>query len=66
MYHVPYVNVVGNLMYAMVSTRPNISHAVRVVSRFMENLGEEHWRAVKWVLRYLKGISDHYIIFNGS
>jgi len=37
-------------MYAMVSTRPDISHAVGVVSRFMENLGEEHWRAVKWVL----------------
>jgi len=32
---------VGNLMYAMVSTRPDISHAVGVVSRFMENLGEE-------------------------
>jgi hypothetical protein len=50
MSHVPYGNVVGNLMYAMVSTRPDISHAVGVVSRFMENPGEEHWRAVKWVL----------------
>eukprot|EP00253_Pinus_taeda_P019549 PITA_19549 len=28
--------------------------------------GEEHWRAVKWVLRHLRGISDHCIIFNGS
>jgi len=42
MSHVPYENVVGNLMYAMVSTRPDISHAVGVVSMFMENLGEEH------------------------
>ena len=50
MSHVPYANVVGNLMYAMVSTRPDISHAIGVVSRFMENPGEEHWRAVKWVL----------------
>ena len=50
MSHVPYVNVVGNLMYAMVSTRPEISHAVGVVSRFMANPGEEHWRAVKLVL----------------
>eukprot|EP00253_Pinus_taeda_P003776 PITA_03776 len=30
----------GNLMYAMVSTRPNISHAVGVFSRFMANPGE--------------------------
>ena len=66
MSHVPYANVVGNLMYAMVSTRPDISHAVGVVSRFMSNPGEEHWRVVKWVLRYLRGTSDHCIIFNGS
>ena len=50
MSHVPYAIVVGNLMYAMVSTRPDISHAVGVVSRFMENPSEEHWRPMKWVL----------------
>lgn len=66
MSHVPYVNVVGNLLYAMVSTRPDISHAVGVVRRFMGNPGEEHWRVVKWVFRYLRGTSDHCIIFNGS
>ena len=66
MSHVPYENAVGNLTYVMVSTRPVISHAVGVVSRFMENPGKEHWQAVKWVLRYLRGASDHCIIFNGS
>ena len=50
MSHVPYANVVGNLIYAVVSTRPHISHVVGVVNRFMENPGEEHWRVVKWVL----------------
>eukprot|EP00253_Pinus_taeda_P024271 PITA_24271 len=66
MCHVPYANAVGNLMYAMVSTRPNISHAVGVVSRFMANPGKEHWQAVKWVLRYLRGTSDRCIVFSGS
>eukprot|EP00253_Pinus_taeda_P020834 PITA_20834 len=56
----------GNLMYAMVSTRPEISHAVGVVSRFMANPGKEHWQAVKLVLRYLRGTSDDCIVFNGS
>lgn len=37
-----YANVVGSLMYAMVCTRPNISHAVGFVNRYMENLGKEH------------------------
>jgi hypothetical protein len=40
---VPYASVVGSLMYAMVCTRPNIAHAVGVVSRYMENLGRDHW-----------------------
>ena len=66
MSHVPYANAVGNLMYAMVSTRPDISHAVGVVSRFMANPGKEHWQAVKWVLRYLRGTRDHCIVFDGS
>ena len=39
---VPYSNTVGSLMYAMVCTRPGISHAVGTVSRYMHNLGKEH------------------------
>ena len=39
---VPYASAVGSLMYAMVCTRPDIAHAVRVVSRFLSNLGKEH------------------------
>ena len=32
MSHVPYASAVGSIMYAMVCTRPDISHAVSVVS----------------------------------
>ncbi|KAH9722896.1 Integrase catalytic domain-containing protein [Citrus sinensis] len=52
---VPYANAVGCLMYAMVLTRPDISHAVSVVSRYMATPGNEHWKAVKWIMRYLSG-----------
>jgi len=44
---VPYASVVGSLMYTMVRTRPDIAHAVGVVSRYMSHLGLEHWNAVK-------------------
>uniref|UniRef100_A0A2N9FX16 Integrase catalytic domain-containing protein n=1 Tax=Fagus sylvatica TaxID=28930 RepID=A0A2N9FX16_FAGSY len=37
---IPYSSAVGSLMYAMVCTRPDIAHAVGVVSRFMVNLGK--------------------------
>ena len=35
----PYAPAVGSLMYAMVATRPDISHAIGVISRFMHNPG---------------------------
>ena len=35
MSHVMYVNVVDNLMYAMVCTRSDIAHTVRVLRRYM-------------------------------
>ena len=43
---VPYTSAVGSLMYAMVCTKPDITHAVGVVSKYMANLGKEHWEAV--------------------
>ncbi len=63
---VPYASAVGSLMYAMVCTRPDIAHAVGVVSRYMNNPGKEHWMAVKWILRYLKGTTDQALCFGGS
>jgi hypothetical protein len=63
---VPYSSTIGNLMYAMVCTRPDLSHAVGVVSRYMNNPGKEHWEAGKWILRYLRGTSTHALCFGGS
>jgi len=48
---VPYASGVGSLMYAMVYTRPDISHAVGVVNRHMNVLGNQNWMVVKWILR---------------
>lgn len=53
MFDVPYASAVGSLMYAMVGTRPDITHVIGVVSRIMGNLGRQHWEAVKWILRYI-------------
>ena len=39
---IPYSSAVGSLMYAMVCTHPNISHAIGVVSRFLANPGKAH------------------------
>uniref|UniRef100_A0A2N9GSE2 CCHC-type domain-containing protein n=1 Tax=Fagus sylvatica TaxID=28930 RepID=A0A2N9GSE2_FAGSY len=60
----PYASAVGCLMYAMVCTRPDLAHAVSTVSRYMANPGREHWNAVKWIFRYLKGTAEHGILFS--
>ena len=46
MSRVPYSSPVGSLMYTMVGLHPNLAYAVNAVSRYMEKLGKEHWKAV--------------------
>jgi hypothetical protein len=60
---VPYASAVGCLMYAMVCTRPDLAHAVSVVSKYMANPGKQHWDVVKWIFKYLKGTIDYDITF---
>jgi len=55
MTRVPYASTVGSLMHAMVCTRPDLSQAVLMISRYMHDLEKGHWEAVKWVLRYIRG-----------
>ena len=52
---VTYQSIVGSLLYAAIATRPDISHAVGVVSKFCSKPTEAHLTAVKRILRYLKG-----------
>uniref|UniRef100_A0A3Q7GYL8 Retrovirus-related Pol polyprotein from transposon TNT 1-94-like beta-barrel domain-containing protein n=1 Tax=Solanum lycopersicum TaxID=4081 RepID=A0A3Q7GYL8_SOLLC len=66
MSHIPYSSVVGSLMYAMVCTRPDIAHAVGLVSRYLANPSKVHWEAVKWILRYLRGTSNLSLCFGGG
>eukprot|EP00253_Pinus_taeda_P022811 PITA_22811 len=65
MSRVPYASAVGSLMYTMVCTRPDIAHAVGVLSKFMSKPGKEHWTSVKQVFRYLRGSSDYVLCYQG-
>ncbi|GJW13180.1 retrotransposon protein, putative, ty1-copia subclass [Tanacetum coccineum] len=60
---VPYANAVGSLMYLMVCTRPGITYAVSVVSRYLANPGKNHWEAVKWILKYSRGSANVGLVY---
>ncbi|GKA92497.1 hypothetical protein Tco_0814422 [Tanacetum coccineum] len=60
---VSYANAVGSLMYLTVCTRPDIAYAVSVVSRYLTNLGKNHWEAVKWILKYLWGTTNVGLVY---
>lgn len=57
-----YKQIVGSLMY-LTSTRPDIMHAVSLISRYMENPTELHLLAAKRIFRYLKGTTDFGILY---
>ena len=63
MKNIPYASTVGSLMYAQVCTRPDIAFAVGVLRRYQSNLGLDHWRAAKKVIRYLQGIKDYMLMY---
>ncbi|GKF95698.1 hypothetical protein Tco_0288433, partial [Tanacetum coccineum] len=66
MSRVSYASSVGSLMFAIICTRPDIAHAVGVVSRYMAEPGRGHWEVVKRILRYIKGTSDVALCFGDS
>jgi len=61
---VPCTSGVGSIMYGMVCTRPDLAHAVSVVSRFMVEPGQAHWEALKWILRYINGSLDSGLLYH--
>jgi len=59
----PYMRLVGYLLYVMTCTRPDISFATTVISRFMTKPLYIHWLACLHLVRYLKGTTNVGICF---
>ena len=63
---IPYASTVGSLMYAQTCTKPDISFATGMLGRYQRNLGLDHWKAAKKVMRYLQGTKDYMLTFKRS
>ncbi|GJV06718.1 zinc finger, CCHC-type containing protein [Tanacetum coccineum] len=60
-----YSRAIGCLMYAMISTRPDIAFAVGKLSRYTSNPSALHWQALGRVFQYLKGTMDYGLTYSG-
>jgi hypothetical protein len=58
-----YRQLVGSLVYLTV-TRPDIAHAVHLVSQFLSAPHSTHYAAVIHILRYIKGTMFHGLHFS--
>nr|GEU42852.1 zinc finger, CCHC-type [Tanacetum cinerariifolium] len=60
-----YSRAIRCLMYAMISTRPDIAFAVGKLSRYTSNPSALHWQALGRVFKYLKGTMDYGLTYSG-
>ncbi|KAK9018707.1 hypothetical protein V6N11_033754 [Hibiscus sabdariffa] len=66
MSQIPYASAIGSIMYAMICTRPDLSYALSMTSRYQANHGEGHWTAVKNILKYLRRTKDVFLVYGGE
>jgi hypothetical protein len=62
----PYASAIGSIMYAMISTHPNVSYAISATTRHQADPGEDHWTAVKGILKYLRRTKDVFLVYRGK
>ena len=60
-----YRSLVGSPLY-LTTIRPNIMHAVGLISRFMQSPSKMHFGAAKRILRYLSGTRNYGIWYTSS
>ena len=63
---IPYASAIGSIMYAMLCTRPDVSYALSMTSRFQNDPGWDHWTAVKNILKYLRRTKDLILVYGGE
>ena len=59
-----YAKIIGNVMFLMNFTHPDIAYAVSRLSRYTHNPSREHWNALLRLLKYLRGTIDWCLHFN--
>ncbi len=60
---ISYQSIVKSLMYIMLKTRLDITYFISVISRYVFNLIQTHWQAIKRIFRYLRKTYQMKLMF---
>jgi len=61
-----YCKVLGLIMYAQVTTCPDLFYMVSTLSKYSSNPSKPHWNALMHVLWYIKGMLHYKITYGGK
>ena len=53
-------------MYSQVCTHSDIAYIVGMLGRYLSNSRMDHWKEVKWVMRYLHKTKDYMLTYQRS
>ncbi|KAI9092932.1 hypothetical protein K1719_027455 [Acacia pycnantha] len=62
---ISYASAIGFIMYVMLCTRPDVSYALSMTSRYQQDPGEGHLTAIKNILKYLRRTKDLFLVYGG-
>ncbi len=60
----PFRPVLGSVMWGQLATRPDLSFAVSLLSRFQADPGIEHWKSLLHVIGYIKNTIDYGLTYS--
>jgi hypothetical protein len=63
---VPYASTIGSIMYIMLCTCPDVFYTLSMTIIYQKDLEEDHWTAVKNILKYLRKTKDLILIYGSE
>lgn len=51
-------------MYLIACTRLDLAFTLSLLNRYMSSPDPKHWKALKWLLRYLNDTFDEWLVYN--
>ena len=60
---ISYASAVSSIMYAMISTIPDMAYSLGVASRYQSDSEENHWKVVKTIFKDVRNTKDQWLIY---